>query len=56
MSSSDLFIAVKRPKRGVGRRCMHCTLPATVTAVRKANGHRMDVRYCDDHDKLIIGR
>lgn len=52
---SDSFIAVKRPKRGVGKRCMHCTLPATTVAIRVANGHRMDVRYCDTHAELIIG-
>jgi hypothetical protein len=52
---SDTFIAVKRPKGGVHKRCMHCNLPATTTAVRKANGHRMEVRYCDDHAELIIG-
>ena len=53
--SGDAFIVVKRPKRGVGKRCMHCNKPATTTAVRKANGHRRAVRYCDDHAELIIG-
>ncbi len=53
--TTDRFITVRRPKRGVGKRCMHCKKPATTTAIRKANGHRMDVRYCDEHATEIIG-
>lgn len=49
------FVKVKRPKRGVGKRCMHCNKPATTTAVRKTNGYKMDVRYCDNHAEMIIG-
>lgn len=54
MSASHVH--VKTYQRPIGRRCMHCGKPATVTATRKTGGgFRFDVRYCGDHAALIIG-
>jgi hypothetical protein len=52
-------INVKQFARPIGRRCMHCGRPATVTATRRAAGRgglRLDVRYCAEHAALIIER
>jgi hypothetical protein len=49
------FVNVKRYKRSIGRRCLHCNHSATVTADRKyRNGTRMPVRYCNDCADTII--
>lgn len=43
------LIYVKTHKRPVGRRCMHCGRPATVTAVRDDGKFKLNVRYCHEH-------
>ena len=50
------YIAVKRPKRNIGKRCMHCGKPAKVLAIRKLYGNKLTVRYCETHAAVIIGR
>ena len=47
------IIGVKRYKRPIGRACMHCGRPATVTATRKGR-HRLNVRYCAEHAAMIV--
>lgn len=48
-------VDVNRRKRSIGRQCMHCGRPATVTATRViGNGMRLDVRWCAQHaDELL---
>ena len=46
------FVKVQRHRRSVGRACMHCGKSATVTAIRKRNGMRLAVRYCDEHAQM----
>lgn len=49
------FIHVRRYKRSIGKRCMHCGRPATTTAMRKtAGGKKLAVRYCHEHDEQLI--
>lgn len=43
------FIYVKQYRRPIGRRCMHCGRPATVTAVDNGGKFRHEVRYCEEH-------
>lgn len=46
------FTHVKRHKTPVGKSCLHCRRPATVTATRKTGGFKMDVAYCDEHAEM----
>lgn len=45
------FTYVKVHKRSVGKRCMHCGRPATVTALRVSprSKFKLNVRYCQVH-------
>jgi hypothetical protein len=43
------FVNVKTFKRSVGKNCLHCGTPATITAVRTDTGFRLPVRYCPKH-------
>ena len=56
IGSKVQYIAVKRPKRSIGKQCMHCGKPATVLAIRKMHDHKMRVVYCESHATAIIGR
>lgn len=46
------FVKVKHHTRPVGKRCMHCGRPATVTATRKDGKYRLSVWYCDEHAEM----
>ena len=47
------FTHIKHHSRSIGRDCMHCGRPATVTAVRKQdNKLKLPVRYCDEHAEI----
>ena len=48
-TTTTTFVGVKSYQRPIGKKCMHCGRPATVTATRKSNGFRLAVRYCDEH-------
>ena len=51
------FVAIRR-RSNIGKQCMHCRKTAEWVAIRKQAGERFDagmqVRYCDDHKRLII--
>ena len=50
------FTHVKTYQSTIGRLCMHCGRQATTTAVRKDGKFVMDVRYCDEHAEVRLGR
>jgi len=33
----------------IGRQCLHCGRPATVTALRVGDRHRLPVEFCVEH-------
>lgn len=51
MTSPRRTVHVKTHKRSVGRQCMHCGRPATVTgvAIVGKGRWRFNVRYCGVH-------
>lgn len=50
-------VNVKRRKRPIGRRCMHCNRSATVTATRiLGNGMRFDVHMCVECADMHINK
>jgi hypothetical protein len=49
---TSTFVETKVYKRPLKKTCLHCGRLAVVSAIRKNNGFKLQVRYCMEHAKM----